>query len=334
MPWFSVLIVLFLGMAVLGGSAAAADVRPVLVIHGGTTSRPQAKTTPEQDRRYRTDLDRALRAGYAVLERSSGTSLDAVEEAVRVLEDSPWFNAGKGSVFTHDGRNELDAAIMDGVTHRAGAVAGITRIKNPISAARAVMDKSKHVLLIGPGADHFAAHQGLEEVSPVYFWTPERWRLLQDDMEKERGQHRGQIESDNGHLGTVGAVALDRAGRLAAATSTGGTSNKLPGRVGDSPIIGGGTFADERIAVSATGHGEVFIRYCVAHDIASRIKYKNESVAEAAKAVVQGLPDEPDGAGGVIALDGQGNYAMPYRTKGMLRGVIREGKIEIAIYEK
>jgi beta-aspartyl-peptidase (threonine type) len=303
----------------------------VLVIHGGAGTLRKNKMTPALEKQYRAALEKALRAGHDVLQKDGSSSLDAVEAAVRVLEDSPLFNAGKGSVFTHEGRNELDAAVMDGKGKTAGAVACLTCIKNPVSAARAVMEKSGHVLLIGRDADLFATRQGLEVVDPSYFWTEGRWQELQEAL--RRGAAAAPPEQ---HVGTVGAVARDRHGHLAAATSTGGMTNKLPGRVGDTPLIGAGTYADnETCAVSATGDGEVFIRHVVAHDVAARMKYQKLSVQEAAVAALQEIPPEPGGVGGLIALDAGGNFAMPFNTPGMYRGSITaDGKTHVAIYEE
>src|SRR5262249_37586173 len=271
--------------------------------------------------------------------------LDAVEAAIKVMEDSPQFNAGKGAVFTHEGRNELDASIMEGAEKRAGAVAGLTRIKNPIAAARAVMEHSPHILLAGEGADRFAIGRKLEEVSPVYFWTPHRWKALQEALEQEGREARQRTSSSTAPrpavgaapdrpFGTVGAVALDRHGNLAAGTSTGGMTNKRGGPVGDSPLIGAGTYADNATcAVSATGHGEIFIRFAVAHEISALMKYGKRTVQEAAREVLKGLPQEEGGVGGVIALDAAGNAAMEFDTEGMYRGSITEdGTIAIAIY--
>jgi beta-aspartyl-peptidase (threonine type) len=325
-----------LALSILWAQTSHTTINPVLVIHGGAGVRPE-KLPPEREKKYRAELEKALEAGYDALNRQGGTSLDAVEAAIRYMEDSPLFNAGKGAVFTHDGRNELDAAIMDGQNRRAGAVAGVTQVKNPISAARAVMEKSKHVLLVGQGADRFAASVGLEIVSPVYFWTPERWQELQEDMEKEAKASKAGAAAhfqEEAAYGTVGAVALDRAGNLAAGTSTGGTSNKLPGRVGDSPLIGAGTYADELCAISGTGHGEVFIRFNVAHDIAARMKYKGLALQESAEEVMAQLPVEKKGVGGLIALDRHGNFVMPFNTKGMFRGHIVDGKPTVAVFEK
>lgn len=322
--------------------APEAPAKVVLAIHGGAGPLPKKQMTPELEKEYREDLERALRASHQALQREHGTSLDAVESAIKVLEDSPLFNAGKGAVFTHDGRNELDASIMEGKTKQAGAVAAVTILKNPISAARAVMEKSKHVMLVGRGAELFATEQGLEVVDPSYFWTRERWLQLQDALreEKEPGDRRGPRGGlrprDDRYFGTVGAVALDRHGNLAAGTSTGGMTNKRFGRVGDSPVIGAGTYADnEGCAVSGTGHGEIFIRHAVAHDIVALVKYRNLPVRAAASEVLGKLPKEPGGVGGVIVLDTKGNLAMPFNTEGMYRGyVTSDGKIHVLIYEK
>jgi beta-aspartyl-peptidase (threonine type) len=306
--------------------------------------------TPELEKHLREGLERALRAGYAVLQRVDGTSLDAVETAIRVLEDDPWFNAGKGAVFTHDGRNELDASIMEGRLKRAGAVASVTVVKNPISAARAVMEKSKHVLLVADGAEVFAREVGLEIVDPAYFYTDARWQELQNDLRREReaaGEKKSEPKAkQNGaaagplarshERSTVGAVAVDSAGNLAAGTSTGGMSNKRHGRVGDSPIIGAGTYADNRTcAVSCTGHGEFFIRYAAAHDIAALIEYKGLAVQEAADEVICHKLKKAGGAGAAIALDAKGNFAMAHNTEGLYRAyVTAEGKISVMLYEK
>ncbi|HET8798032.1 MAG TPA: isoaspartyl peptidase/L-asparaginase, partial [Thermoanaerobaculia bacterium] len=237
----------------------------MLVVHGGAGTITRASMTPELEKQYRETLEQALRAGHAILAKG-GSALDAVEATIRVLEDSPLFNAGKGAVFTHEGRNELDASIMDGKTKAAGSVAGVTIIRNPITAARAVMEKSEHVMMVGRGAELFATKMGIEIVDPSYFWTERRWKSLQKELQKEQQNHAGPHAElawgDEKKFGTVGAVALDRAGNLAAGTSTGGMTNKQFGRVGDAPIIGAGTYAEnETCAVSATGHGEFFIRW-------------------------------------------------------------------------
>lgn len=302
----------------------------VMVIHGGAGPLPKAEMTPELEKQYRDDLEASLKAGHSVL-KGGGEAVAAVEAAIRVLEDSPRFNAGKGAVFTHDGKNELDASIMDGGTGKAGAVAGVTTVKNPITAARTVMEKSKHVMMIGKGAERFAEEEGLEIVDPSYFRTEKRWQELQKALEKEKAKGAAKRP----YLGTVGAVALDRGGHLAAGTSTGGMTNKKFGRVGDSPIIGAGCFAeDASCAVSATGHGEYFIRHVVAHDIAARVKYKGQSVREAAEAVIHGVLNADAGEGGVIVLDAKGNWTAPFNSEGMYRGTITEdGTVHIDIYE-
>lgn len=311
-------------------------VKVVLAIHGGAGVIAKDKMTPDREKAYRADLEKALKAGHEALQKD-GSSLDAVEAAIKVLEDSPLYNAGKGSVFTHEGRNELDASIMEGKEKRAGAVAMVSTIKNPISAARAVMEKSPHVLLAGRGAERFAIEVGLPAVDPEYFWTLERWQQLQDALKREKekkpaGQGSARQATED-YIGTVGAVALDRQGNLAAGTSTGGMNNKRAGRVGDSPIVGAGTYADNTTcAVSGTGHGELFIRHAVAYDIAARMKYKGAAVQQATKETIAQLPDE---SGGVIVLDAKGNCAMSFNTEGMFRGTITsDGKIHIAIYEK
>ena len=264
--------------------------------------------------------------------------------AVKVLEDSPLFNAGKGSVFTLEGKNELDAAIMEGRTLRAGAVAGVTRIKNPIELARAVMERTPHVLLSGPGAEEFAASVGIPFVDPSYFHTPERWEQLQRLKLALAADPKLTISSDapglrdiprvDSKFGTVGAVAVDRRGDLAAATSTGGMTGKRWGRIGDAPLIGAGTWADNSsVAVSATGHGEFFIRNAVAHDIASLVAYRGLPVRAAADEVVMRKLKERGGEGGVIAIDRKGNIAQPFNSKGMYRGAIGvDGKLTTAIF--
>lgn len=320
-------LVAALAMSACALSAEAAV--PVLVIHGGAGV-IRKDLTPEKEKLVRADLEAALSAGYAVL-KEGGTSLDAVTKAILVLEDSPRFNAGKGAVFTHDGRNELDSAIMDGATLRAGAIAGVHRVKNPVLLARAVMEKSPHVLLAGDGAEDFAKTVGIELVDASYFRTDERWNQLQDALKEEaRGQQSSLGRAI--HYGTVGAVALDKAGHLAAATSTGGMTNKRWGRVGDSPIIGAGTYANAHCAVSATGWGEYYIRSVAAHDICARVEYGKQPVAKAADAVVMDVVPKLGGDGGVIALDANGNFATPFNTDGMYRGwVDRNGKVHVAL---
>lgn len=309
--------------------------KTMLVIHGGAGTITRASMSEETERQYRAVLEEALRAGHAVLARG-GTSLDAVEATVRLMEDSPLFNSGKGAVFTHEGRNELDASIMDGRTKNAGSVAGVTIIRNPITAARAVMEKSKHVMMAGRGAELFATKMGLTMVDPSYFWTERRWKALQNELVKERQQNApqsGDARLDEDRFGTVGAVALDSSGNLAAATSTGGMTNKMFGRVGDSPIIGAGTYADNSsCAVSATGDGEYFIRAAVAHDIVALVQYRGTPLQQAGTEVLAKVKSL-GGTGGVIILDTKGNFATPFNTEGMYRGWIgADGKPQVAIY--
>jgi beta-aspartyl-peptidase (threonine type) len=306
----------------------------VLAVHGGTSGK-RSGLTEARDRATRADLTRALEAGYAALRQSNGTPLDAVEAAIRVMEDSPEFNAGKGAIFTRTGRNELDASIMEGKTKQAGAVGFVTSIKNPITAARAVMEKTRHVLLVGPGAESFAEKTDLEIVPPEYFRTERRWEQHQRELNEESTQSGIDDVRDveREPWSTVGAVALDGNGNLAAGTSTGGTSNKLFGRLGDSPIVGAGTYADnESCAVSGTGRGEFFIRWAVAYDIGALMKYQGMSVAQAAEEVIMRKLKPAGGDGGVIALDSQGNFAAPYNTPGMHRGwVTRDGKVHVRL---
>ncbi len=315
--------------------------RIVLVVHGGAGTLSKAELTPALEAEYRGALEQALKAGHAVISRG-GTSLEAVEAAVVVLEDSPLFNAGKGAVFTHEGRHELDASMMEGATRRAGAVAGVTVVKNPIRAARAVMEQSPHVMMVGPGADEFARQSGLEIVPNSYFSTERRRKALDEAIAEEKAAKQAGLPPKPGlhapggrpYFGTVGAVALDRAGHLAAATSTGGMTNKRFGRVGDSPVIGAGTFADDRsCAVSCTGHGEFFIRYTVARDIAALVEFKGLPVDQAGEQVINGTLKQVGGEGGAIALDRQGRAAMPFNSEGMYRGTITaDGKVTTAIH--
>lgn len=300
-----------------------------LAIHGGAGTLPRAEMRGDQELKYRAGLAAALDAGFAVLQ-ARGTSLDAVTRAVMVLEDNPLFNAGRGSVFTHDGHNELDAAIMDGRTLAAGAVCGLTHIKNPIELARTVMEHSEYVMLSGTGAEEFALGRGVALVPRSYFHTAERWRQL----ERLRAGDTGLSALTISHVGTVGAVALDDAGRLAAATSTGGMTGKRYHRIGDSPIIGAGTYADDRsCAVSATGHGEIFIRAAVAHDICSRVRFGGRSLRDAVREVVLEELPRLNGEGGVIAIDANGEIAMEFNSEGMFRASRRSGEEPgIAIY--
>ena len=311
-----------------------------IVIHGGAGTISRKDMTPQKDKEYRAALKRALDAGYAVL-KQGGKSLDAVQAAIRVMEDDPLFNAGKGAVFDHAGKNELDAAIMDGTGLKAGAVAGVQHIKNPIDLARLVMDKTPHVLLVGSGAEEFAKSQGMALVPQSYFFTQYRWDELQKALKEAQpgkgGSGREDYPGSSGHgYGTVGAVALDRDGDIAAGTSTGGLTNKYYGRVGDSPIIGAGTYANSRTCgVSGTGTGEFFIRLSLAKSISDLMLYKGMSVQQAADQLV--LHDLVDlggtDTGGAIAMDHDGNIRMPFNTEGMYRGYIdTAGRQFVAIY--
>src|SRR5690554_4583503 len=298
-----------------------------LIIHGGAGVMSRESMSTEQQNEYIEKLDEALELGQKLLQEGF-TSVEVVVEVVKVLEDSPMFNAGKGAVFTHSGVIELDASIMEGRSLNAGAIAGVKDIKNPIAAARAVMEKSEHVFLSGESASEFAREQGLEMVNNKYFHTPAKYESL---MRLKRNE-RKRTSSDN--TGTVGCVALDKYGNLSAGTSTGGMTNKRYGRIGDSPVIGAGTYADNAsCAVSCTGHGEYFIRLGIAHDIAALIKYKGLSVQESSHEALRKL-NELGGTGGVIALDANGNIAMDFNTEGMFRGFINSnGEKEIAIFK-
>jgi len=331
--------IVLLAVLVVSPLAAADEVVPnvVLGVHGGT-SMPKSMMTPELDRLLRAGMEDALKAGYAALQKPGATSLDGVEAAIRTLEDNPHFNAGRGAVFTLEGRNELDSSIMEGKTLKAGAVAGVTNIKNPITAARAVMEKSQHVMLIGPGAERFAERAGVEIVNPVYFWHEPRWKQLQrkliDPNAPDDARRKNDVD-DYKQYGTVGAVAIDSAGNLAAGTSTGGMSNKLPGRVGDSPIIGASTYAENgACAISSTGHGEYFIRYVVAHEVKSLVKYKGLPIQAAADEVIQQQLRPVQGEGAVIVLDPKGNFANSYNSEGLYRGwITRDGKRKVMLFE-
>ncbi|HAE90602.1 MAG TPA: beta-aspartyl-peptidase [Idiomarina sp.] len=309
-----------------------------LVIHGGAGTITRANLTAEQEAAYHAKLEEALQAGYEVLEQG-GSSTDAVIHAIQVMENSPLFNAGRGAVYTWDGEHELDASIMNGATGNAGAVAGVKTVKSPIELARTIMDKSVHVMLSGDGAAQFAQQQGLALVDNSYFDTEHRYQQLikakQTIRKSEQPEQQAWRYLDLDYkYGTVGAVALDQSGTLSAGTSTGGMTAKRYGRIGDSPIIGAGTWADNSsCGVSATGHGEYFIRYHVAADICSRVKYQNQTVQEAGDAVIHGILEQAGGTGGVIIMDAQGHIATPFNTEGMYRGYIRNGKVHTAIYK-
>lgn len=309
----------------------------VLVIHGGAGTILKSQMSAEREKAYTDALNEALEKGSTILARG-GSALDAVEAAVKLMEDNPLFNAGKGAVFTNEGKNELDAAVMDGATLSAGSVAGVTTIKNPIAAARAVMEKSPHVMMVGRGAEQFAAAQGLEIVDPSYFHTESRWRGLQrakkqdsarvemDHADTAKKARLRQQENRDDKYGTVGAVALDQHGNLAAATSTGGMTNKKFGRVGDVPIIGAGTYANNKtVAISCTGWGEFFIRLVMAKTISDMMEFGKMNLKKAAGEMIMKQLPALGGDGGLIAVDKDGNIAMPFCTEGMYRGFIKEG---------
>ncbi len=342
-----------------------AEPKVVLAIHGGAGTILPENMTDEQEQQYRAKLREALEAGYAVIDEG-GASMDAVLAAITLMEDSPLFNAGRGAVFTHERTIQHDASVMDGRTLKAGAVAGVMHIESPITLARMVMEESPHVMLTGDGAEAFAEQQGMELVPNETFHTERRMEQIDRVLEEEGGEagrtsrrapapeasapdgprtaaappaaraatHEADLIDLQKEYGTVGAVALDQEGNLAAGTSTGGMTNKRWGRVGDSPIIGAGTYAENATcAVSSTGHGEYFIRGVIAHDIAARMRYLDASVQEAAHAVIMDELTEMGGTGGVIALDAEGNVSMPFNTAGMYRGTVdEEGNVTIRIY--
>ncbi|WP_420571047.1 isoaspartyl peptidase/L-asparaginase family protein [Kordia sp.] len=307
-----------------------------LVIHGGAGTILKKNMTPAMEADYKSTLEKAASKGYEIL-KNGGSSLDAVEQTIHILENSPLFNAGKGAVFANNGKNELDASIMEGKTLNAGAVAGVTNLKNPISAARKVMENSNHVLLARKGAEQFAAAQGLEVVDTSYFFTEKRFNSLQKAKKgnKDKAAYIDPYIKDYKY-GTVGCVALDKDGNLAAGTSTGGMTNKKWSRIGDSPIIGAGTYANNKTcAVSGTGHGEYFIRAAVAHDISALMEYKNMSLQEASKEVIQNKLKNMGGDGGIIAIDAKGNLVAEFNTPGMYRAMVDEkGNITVGIYKE
>ena len=304
---------------------------PVLAIHGGAGTHP--RMTPEMEASFHAGLRLALGAGHGVL-AAGGSALNAVTAAVMALEDDPQFNAGRGAVYTSAGRQEMDAAVMDGRSHAAGAVAGILGPRNPVLAARAVMEHSGHVLLIGDGAMAFLREQGLAWEEAGYFHSEHRWQALQTELERRR-QGAADERDEAARHGTVGAVACDAAGHLAAATSTGGMTAKLPGRVGDCPVLGAGTWADdESCAVSCTGHGEFFIRWAAAHELSARMRHRAEALATAAEGIIAAL-QAMGGSGGLIAVDGAGNVALPFSSAGMYRGVVgADGVARTAIWRE
>ncbi len=336
-------------------AAAASAQQPqahhwAIVVHGGAGDIERAKLGPDGDKAYRASLTKVVEAGAAVLDRG-GSSLDAVEAAIRVLEDDPLFNAARGAVFAADGTTEMDAAIMDGATLRAGAVADVTRTRYPITLARTVMEKTPYVLLVGPGADAFSVQAGLEQEPPSYFFTESRWQSLVKQLQKEgkpipprpagappAGQTvpvaQWQEAADTHNYGTVGVVALDKQGNIAAGTSTGGLQGKLPGRVGDSPLIGAGTYAsNQSCAISGTGVGEYFIRYTAARDVCGLVQYKGLTLQQAADEVIHKKLAPIHGDGGVIAITPDGQLAWSFNTPGMFRGrQVEGGAIEVHIY--
>jgi beta-aspartyl-peptidase (threonine type) len=330
---YATIVLITLGL-LLGGCGRRGE-QPAgiaLVVHGGAGTILRENMTPEREKQYRDALTEALQAGYSILVEG-GSALDAVEAAVIVMEDSPLFNAGKGSVFTSQGTNEMDASIMDGSDLNAGAVASVTTIKNPIKAAREVMAGTRHVMLVGRGAELFAAEHGLEIVDPEYFFTQRRWEALLKAKEKAKSSRLEPVDETT-KFGTSAALALDRDGNLAAGTSTGGLTNKMHGRVGDSPIIGAGTYANNATcAVSATGTGEYFMRGLLCYQVSALMEYAGMSVEEAAIKVIDGQLTDLGGDGGIIAMDKNGNVSMQFNTAGMYRGYVKEdGEFHVAIY--
>lgn len=323
---------LSISVAAAAAPAPAPGTAPLLVIHGGAGVQ-RAGLSAEEERAARTALRNALLEGHAELQ-AGRPALAAVTRAITVLEDDPTFNAGRGAVFTHDGRNELDAALMDGATRRAGAVAGVQRVRNPILLAQAVMERSAHVMMVGQGAETFAAEQGITLVDPSYFRTEKRWQQLQRALQEEKaGQAHAELETAR-HFGTVGALALDAEGKLAAGTSTGGMTNKRYGRVGDSPVIGAGTWADEGCAVSGTGWGEYYLRTAAAHEICARVRLAGASAAQAGREVINGMIPALGGDGGAIVLTAKGEVGLPFNTEGMYRGWIgADGVPHVAIFD-
>lgn len=312
-----------------------------IVIHGGAGTILRENMSPEDEAAYKAKLEEAIRVGYEIL-KNGGSSLDAVEKTINVMEDSPLFNAGKGAVFTNAETNELDASIMDGKTLNAGASAGTTTVRNPINLARAIMEKSPHVMLSGKGAEEFAKGQGLQLVEPSYFFTEKRYQSLLKIKETEKIQLDHDDKTafydptiKDSKFGTVGCVALDKNGNLAAGTSTGGMTNKRWGRIGDAPIIGAGTYANNNTcAVSSTGWGEFFIRAMVAHDISALMEYKGLTLQEAAKEVIQKKVPQLGGDGGIVAVDKNGNMVMEFNTAGMYRASMNDkGELYIGIYK-
>jgi len=347
---FAVMAIAATAAGAQGQQANGSAHRWAIVLHGGAGVIEKANLGPEGDSHYRASLKTAIETGAKVLDQG-GSSMDAVEAAIKVLEDDPLFNAGRGAVFTAEGKNEMDSAIMDGATLKAGSVAGVTRTRHPISLARAVMEKSPYVMLVGSGADAFGASHGLEQEPPSYFFTESRWKSLVKQLTKEgkpipprpagvppsgAAVPVAQLEesAESGMHGTVGVVALDRQGNIAAGTSTGGLQGKLPGRVGDSPIIGAGTYAsNQSCAVSATGTGEYFIRLGVAREICNLVYFRGMPLQQAADQVIHKELEALQGDGGVIAITPDGQQAWSFNTPGMFRARMSEGgKLEVHVY--
>lgn len=326
-------VVRLLGICLMPAFAALFAMHPPgkrpsfgLVIHGGAGVMARENFTAEREQAYHKVLGEVLEKGYRMLEKGA-PAMDVVEQCIWIMEDSPLFNAGRGAVFTYDGINELDASVMDGKDQKAGAVSGVRTVRHPISAARKVMENSPHVLLTGAGADEFAKEQCLEIVENEWFRDSLRYQRWLDAKAKEKNGPQGGLEPDlMKKFGTVGVVVLDKAGNLAAGTSTGGMNMKRWGRVGDSPLIGAGTWADNNTcAISCTGHGEYFIRYAVAHEVAARMEHGGQSLQKAADEVVNGVLKEAGGEGGLIGIDRKGNFVMTFNTSGMFRGSFMEG---------
>jgi beta-aspartyl-peptidase (threonine type) len=335
---FSLLTIagILMGVTAMTATAKPADRSPTpfaIAVHGGSGTIEKGEFPPEKEAEIRAALERAVRAGHEIL-AAGGSSLDAVTRAVTELEDSPHFNAGRGAVFNAEGRNELDASIMEGAGLNAGAVAAVHNVRNPILLARKVMTDSVHVMLMGEGAEAFARQHGIAFEDDAYFYTDYRWQQLQKARASDRPDATFLSETPDQWFSTVGAVALDRDGNLAAATSTGGMTNKQWGRVGDSPIIGAGTYADNRsCAVSATGHGEYFIRATVARDVCARVQYGGASLAEASQRVIKEQLTAMGGDGGLIAVDPAGHVVLTFNTSGMYRASIDvRGELYVAIF--
>lgn len=341
-PIFFLALLFLQCKSVVTNSTQDSNQNVAIVIHGGAGTILKQNMTPELELEYKKVLEQAVKEGYSIL-KNGGTSIDAVEKTINILEDSPLFNAGKGAVFTNQGKNELDASIMDGKTLKAGAIAGVTTVKNPIDLARAVMEKSEHVMLAREGAEYFAQQNGIELVNPAYFYVESRYQSLLKAQEKEKTEldHNDKAELYDPYIkdskfGTVGCVALDKNGNIAAGTSTGGMTNKKWGRIGDAPIIGAGTYANNATCgISSTGWGEYFMRNVVAYDVSAMMEYKGISIEKAAKEVIQNKLTKLGGDGGIIGLDKKGTIIMEFNTAGMYRASIdKDGKLTIGIYKE